>query len=524
MPSLTMDTAVLFWPRGGSAQVIRYLLHELNSRGLTTRLHAGSLGNAGDPSHAPSFYQDLDLHPYDHNDAMAAFTRGEDPQRASLPFHPSYEDRGTCPDPLFSAVPPANADHLTRAWTRHLTAHRSPSTNLLHLHHLSHLQTAAHAAYPGVPRVTTLHGTELKLIDAMQHRIRLAERTRTSLSQLGHLLHSDNPHRTTEALRLAKTAGLDDDEADQLTTTAWHKWTHSTYWLTRLHRTTAHAGRLVVVSDHDQQLATRLLHLHHAPHVVPNGVDTHTFQHQHLDQTARLAQLRHWLVTDPQGWAPGGTPGSIRYTENDLRRLHDHHGRLRPLLLWTGRFLDFKRIPILLRAFAAARTRLDPAPVLLMWGGYPGECEGDHPADQAAELGIEQDVFFIGWRGHGQLPTGLNCADLMVAPAVNEPFGMVYLEAMACGTPPIATSTGGPARTIIPTGPHATGWLVNPDDTNHLADTLTAAILDTTERRRRGTNGRIHTENTYSWTRTADHYLDIYGHIQPHQYPAAASG
>lgn len=515
MPPVTMDTAVLFWPRGGSAQVIRYLLRELNTRDFTTRLHAGSLGDPGAPSHAPSFYQGLDLHPYDHNGAYDAFARGEDPQRTIWPFHPSYEDRGTCPDPLFSAVPPASADHLTRAWTRHLAAHRSPNTGLLHLHHLSHLQTAARAAYPGVPRVTTLHGTELKLIDAMDQRLRLAERTGSSLGELGHLLHSDNPHRTTEAVRLAKSAGLDDDDTGLLTATAWQKWTHSGHWLTRLRQAATHAGELVTVSDHDQRLATHLLRLRAAPPVIPNGVDTHTFRPERLDQTQRLKHLRHWLVTDPRGWALGGAPSSIRYTETDLHRLHDHHGRLRPLLLWVGRFLDFKRVPVLLRAFATARTRLDPAPVLLMWGGYPGECEGDHPANLAAELGIGQDVFFIGWRGHDELAVGLNCADLMVAPAVDEPFGMVYLEAMACGTPPIGTATGGPARTIIPDGTDATGWLVAPDDTGHLADTLTAAVLDTAELQRRGTNGRAHIENTYSWTRTTDRYLTVYNDAGP---------
>ncbi|MFH8586471.1 glycosyltransferase family 4 protein [Streptomyces celluloflavus] len=516
MPPVTMDTAVLFWPRGGSAQVIRYLLRELRSRGHTTRLHAGSLGHPGEPSHGPTCYQGLDLHPYDHNDAMATFTRGKDPQRAPVPFHPSYEDRGHCPDPLFSAVPPASADHLTHAWTRHLRAHRNLDTDLLHLHHLSHLQTSAHAAYPGIPRVTTLHGTELKLIDAMDQRINLAQRTGTSLADLARLLHSDNPHRATEALRLAKTAGLDDTDTDQLTATAWQKWTHSPYWLTRLRQATAHAGQLVTVSDQDQHLATRLLHLNNAPPVIPNGVDTHTFRPQQLDPAQRLEHLRHWLVTDPRGWGPDQAPGSIRYTETDLQRLHDHHGRLRPLLLWVGRFLDFKRVPVLLHAFATAQARLDPAPALLMWGGYPGEYEGTHPADLAAELGIERDVFFIGWRGHKELPTGLNCADLMAAPAVGEPFGMVYLEAMACGTPPIATATGGPARTIKAAGPHATGWLVTPDDPDDLAHTLTAAIQDTAERRRRSANGRQHIQTTYSWTHTADRYLTIYDTAAPH--------
>ncbi|PNG94064.1 hypothetical protein SMF913_10089 [Streptomyces malaysiensis] len=100
----------------------------------------------------------------------------------------------------------------------------------------------------------------------------------------------------------------------------------------------------------------------------------------------------------------------------------------------------------------------------------------------------------------------------MVAPAVGAPFGMVYLEAMACGTPPIATTTDGPARTIKATGTHATGWLVAPDD---LAHTLTAAVQGTAERRRRGTNGRQHIQATCSWTRTADRYLTVYDTAPP---------
>ncbi|MCC3773817.1 glycosyltransferase family 4 protein [Streptomyces sp. UNOB3_S3] len=513
MPS--MDTVVLFYPRGGSAQVIRYLLRELNTRGWTTRLHAGSLGNPGDPSHSPSFYQGLDLHPYDYNDAFAAFRHGGNPQHAPLPFHPSYEDRGNCPDPLFSAVPALDADGLTRAWTRHLATHRSTGTGLVHLHHLSHLQTSVRAAYPGTPVVTTLHGTELKLIDGMARRINLAQHLGISLRDLAHLLHTSNPHRHAQAQRIARAASLDASDTELLTTTAWQKWLHSPYWLTRLRQSVPHAGHLMVVSEHDRDLAQRLLDLDHELPVIPNGVDIRTFRPQRLADQQRLEHLRHWLVTDPHGWAPGGTPGSIRYTDEDLRRLRDHAGIFRPLLLWVGRFLDFKRVPVLLRAFATARARLDPAPALLMWGGYPGECEGQHPAELAKELGIEGDVFFAGWRGHDELPTGLACADLMVAPAVREPFGMIYLEAMACGTPPIATATGGPLHTIVPDGPRATGWLVKPDDPDDLADTLITTLRDAGERKRRAATGRSRIESTYSWSRTADRYVAAYQQAAP---------
>ncbi|GAA0270295.1 hypothetical protein GCM10010302_04830 [Streptomyces polychromogenes] len=514
MPSndapMTVDTAIQFWPRGGSAQVVRYHLRELNSRGHATRLHAGSLGAPGEPSHAPTFYQGLDLHPYDHNDARTAFERGDNPQATPWPFHPSYEDRGHCPDPLYSAIPPADADHLTRAWRRHLTTHRSPHPTVLHLHHLSHLQTSAHTAYPDVPRVTTLHGTELKLLAGLLERARLARRAQTSLTDLAHLLNSNNPYRHTEATRIAKTAHLTEPDTLLLTGTAWEKWGHSTYWIRRLRQAAHHAGLPITVSEQDQNLAADLLHLHTPPPVVPNGVDTHAFRPRALNHHQRLQNLRHWLTEDPRGWAPGQEPGSIRYTDRDLARLTAPNGTLRPLLLWVGRFLDFKRVPVLLKAFAAARTRLDPAPALLMWGGYPGEYEGRHPVGIATDLGISDDVYFLGWRGHDELPTGLTTADLMVAPAVNEPFGMVYLEAMACGTPPIATATGGPARTITGTGLHATGWLVAPDNPDDLAHTLTAALGDRQELGRRATNARTHVENNYSWARTTDHYLNLY--------------
>ncbi|MFF3786282.1 glycosyltransferase family 4 protein [Streptomyces sp. NPDC001933] len=506
-----LDTGVLFWPRGGSAQVIRYHLRELETRGWNTTLHAGSLGRPGEPSHGETFYHGLNLRPYDYNDAQKRFTRNLNPQQGPRPFHPSYEDRGHCPDPLFPAIPPEDADRITDAWTEHLTRHRSKTPTVLHLHHLSPLQTSARTAYPGTPRVTTLHGTELKLIDGMNRRLRLARSIGLSLKELAHLPGPD------QALELARHATLDEADTTLLTTTDWPKWVHCEYWLAQLREAAQHAGHLAVVSDQDQDLAQRLLHLSGPPPVIPNGVDTTSFRPSNLTPDARMRHLRRWLVTDPQGWGPGQTPGTIRYTDQDLERLRDSQGRLRPLLLWVGRFLDFKRVPVLLEAFAALRTRMDPAPALLMWGGYPGEYEGTHPADLAARLGIQEDVYFAGWRGHEELPTGLNCADLFVAPAVNEPFGMVYVEAMASGTPPVATATGGPLRTIIPSGPTATGWLVRPDDSEDLASTLTTALSDPAELARRSSNGRTHTQSTYSWAHTTDHYVNLYDRARTHR-------
>jgi Glycosyl transferases group 1 len=65
------------------------------------------------------------------------------------------------------------------------------------------------------------------------------------------------------------------------------------------------------------------------------------------------------------------------------------------------------------------------------------------------------------FRGHDELPAGLNAADVLVAPSVDEPFGLVYLEAMACGLPVVTTPTGGrsPSRTPSPDARTAGSWI-----------------------------------------------------------------
>ena len=87
---------------------------------------------------------------------------------------------------------------------------------------------------------------------------------------------------------------------------------------------------------------------------------------------------------------------------------------------------------------------------------------------------------------HDELSEALNCSDIFAAPSVDEPFGLVYLEAMASGVPPIATSTGGPLSFINIDPVHPTGWLVPPDDHAALTRALVEAVSDAGERKARG--------------------------------------
>src|SRR3989304_749592 len=86
-----------------------------------------------------------------------------------------------------------------------------------------------------------------------------------------------------------------------------------------------------------------------------------------------------------------------------------------------------------------------------------------------------EGVFFSGWRGHDELPLGLACADLFIGPSVDEPFGQVFLEAMSCGVPVIATRSGGPPSFVNTLSGRPNGWLGPPADVDALARTPPAA-------------------------------------------------
>jgi glycosyltransferase involved in cell wall biosynthesis len=164
---------------------------------------------------------------------------------------------------------------------------------------------------------------------------------------------------------------------------------------------------------------------------------------------------------------------------------------------------------MLIRAYARARQRFErPAP-LVVWGGFPGEWEGQHPADAAREAGAD-GIFFVGWRGHTDLPDGLACADVMVAPSAREGFGQMLVEAMACGLPVIATRSGGPVSFVNTDPSRPNGWMLHPDDEYGLVEALVEAVNDEQARRERGAAAYAQVRRTHTWDAVATRFGALY--------------
>lgn len=181
------------------------------------------------------------------------------------------------------------------------------------------------------------------------------------------------------------------------------------------------------------------------------------------------------------------------------------------VVLYVGRFDPRKGIETLVRAIGRSEMRTSGKLRLIIGGGSrPGQSDGierERIEGIVAELGLGEIAQFPGRLSQDALPTYYAAADVCVVPSHYEPFGLVTIEAMACGTPVVGSDVGGLQFTIVP---EETGLLAPPKDDAAFAVAIDQILSNSEWRNQLGAAARKRVETTFSWKGVASQLSDLY--------------
>lgn len=172
------------------------------------------------------------------------------------------------------------------------------------------------------------------------------------------------------------------------------------------------------------------------------------------------------------------------------------------VVLFAGRLEYEKGVQTVLDALHGLRQRVGPTEFLIAGvGTYSEELRR-----KVVELGLEDHVRFTGFLADHELRLHYAAADVAVAPSIYEPFGLVAVEAMACGTPVVVGDTGG-LREVV-SGGH--GLTFTPQDADHLTEVLARVLGDGRLAAELTVRGRDRILARYDWGEVARSTLDVY--------------
>lgn len=232
---------------------------------------------------------------------------------------------------------------------------------------------------------------------------------------------------------------------------------------------------------------------------------------------AEAAHLVDLYAADPGRIriVPPGVDHSLFFPRDGERakaRLHLAGVRL---VLFVGRLQPHKGPDIAVRALAEAVARhpgvMRDVVLAIVGGpaGPQGTAEVAGLMDLAAAEGVGDRVMFFPPQPQARLADFYSAAEAVLVPSRTESFGLVALEALACGAPVVAAGTGG-LRYLVLDGEN--GYLVPGHDPAAYADRLVALLSDPAAGRRMGQAGVTHALR-FSWDRTAAQVLSVYGEL-----------
>lgn len=184
------------------------------------------------------------------------------------------------------------------------------------------------------------------------------------------------------------------------------------------------------------------------------------------------------------------------------------------MLLFVGRIQPLKATHVAVRALASLDEFADA--FLVVIGGPSGPHGGGEMRrlrELVASLGLTGRVFFVPPQPHELLSTYYRAANVCIVPSRSESFGLVALEAAACGVPVVASSVGG-LRTLVDEG--RTGFLVEEPDARLFAQRVAQVLSDEELAGKMGSAAATEAAR-YSWPEAARRVLDLCSSVTDRQ-------
>ena len=198
----------------------------------------------------------------------------------------------------------------------------------------------------------------------------------------------------------------------------------------------------------------------------------------------------------------------VAFSPGDLRSARTEIGlRNVPTVLFVGRIQALKGVDVAIEAFRLVVDHVPDAQLVILGG--PSGPKGMEEVEAMRRAADDLNVVFVAAQPHETLASYYRAADVLLFPSRSESFGLVAVEAQACGTPVVAAEVGGLSYAV---SHDVSGYLIEGWDPATYAQHVTAILTDSLLAERLSA-GAIKFSDAFSWDATAERLLELYAGI-----------
>ena len=232
---------------------------------------------------------------------------------------------------------------------------------------------------------------------------------------------------------------------------------------------------------------------------IMKGIDTHLVSH--VDSVLVNSKFTAEKCREIYGISATG----IIYPGVDLTEFPKDPAEKEDYILCVSRLTRFKRIDLVLDALSLLKQKGINKKLVIVGNGE----EKTTLMEQSQRLGLTDTVTFTGKLSRELLISYYAKAQCVVFPSVDEPFGIVPIEAQAAWTPVIAARSGGPMESVID---GESGFLVKPNSADEIADKLLYISQNKEVAKSMGISARRNVSTVFSWEKASEQLLEVFTH------------